>query len=159
MATTTAPTRVANAKTASGSGAADVAPAEPAKKSKKKLIIIVVVLLLGFGVYYKMGMKSSAAHPEPKAGAVLAMDATTLNLADGHFLKIKIGLQATTKAKAEMDTSKAADIVISEFTNRPMESMVTAEARAAIKADLLKKLQDAYPEEIMGVYLTEFVMQ
>ena len=111
-----------------------------------------------------MGKKPPKEGP-PVKGPVVAMDATTLNLADGHFLKLKLGLQTvlgkvTVSAEgSDLDTSEAADIAVDEFTNKPLAALSTDEARATIKADLLKKLQKAYPDKLMGVYFVEFVMQ
>ena len=169
MSTPTATTtRIANTK---GAGKVSVAPeagkegkpdTKKKKKSKKKLIIIgLVVLLVGGGAYFMLGKKPAKAGP-PVKGLVVAMDATTLNLADGHFLKLKLGLQTILGKVADVttfDTSQAADIAVDEFTNKPIAALSTDEARATIKADLLKKVQKAYPDELMGVYFVEFVMQ
>ncbi len=137
------------------------------KKSKKKLIIIGVVVLVLLGGGYKMMAKKPAKVGPPVKGVVVAMEATTLNLTDGHFLKLKLGLQtiegkvtaAADGTTSSLDTSEAADIAVSEFTNRSVASLSTDEARAKVKADLLKKLQKAYPDKLMGVYFIEFVMQ
>src|ERR1700748_3198616 len=81
------------------------------KKSKKKLIIIVVVALLVVAAAYHFLLGSKPKKPgSPKPGAVVTMDDTTLNLTDGHFLKIKIALQAVVGAPATIDTSKASDL-------------------------------------------------
>ncbi len=135
---------------------------EPKKKSKKKLIIILVIVLVIGGVGYKMfGSKSAAPKtpPPPKPGVVVAMTDTTLNLTDGHFLKIKLGLQTVVGAPADLDTSKAADLMISEFTGQTMAALSTADGRNKLKADLLTKIEAAYPKEIMDIYFTDFVMQ
>jgi flagellar FliL protein len=134
----------------------------PAKKSKKKLIIIVLaaVVLLGGGVGgYFAFFSGPTAKPAPKPGKVVAMDAITLNLADGHFLKLKIALQATTAVAEVPDGSKALDIAINEFSNRAVAELSSNEAREAAKKELCKKVEAAYEGEIMDVYFTEFVMQ
>jgi flagellar FliL protein len=156
----TAPTVVRAAK--SGSGGKGSAAAEvPAKKSKKKLIIIVVVVLVVVAAAYHfvLAKKPVKAGP-PVEGLVVSMDASTLNLADGHFLKLQMALQEIKgKGGAALDTSKAADIAVSTFTNKTVASLATGQARAAVKADLLKQLQKAYPDELMDVYFKQFVMQ
>jgi flagellar FliL protein len=136
------------------------AGAEPKKSKKKMMIIIAVVLIVAVG-YFMMGKKKATAKDAPPVpGVVVAMDATTMNLADGHFLKLKLALQTIKGVKAEeVDTSEAADIALNEFSNRPMATMVTSESREKIKADLLAKLKKAYPKEVMNVFFTEFVMQ
>jgi flagellar FliL protein len=171
---TTPTTRIANTKLGGKvSAAPDATKADPKdkkkkkkKKSKKKLIIIILVVVLVGGVgYFMMGKKAPKSGP-PVKGAVVSMDATTLNLADGHFLKLKLGLQTiegkvtvASDGASSLDTSEAADIAVSEFTNRSVASLSTDEARARVKADLLRKLEKAYPDKLMGVYFVEFVMQ
>ena len=135
-------------------------PEAPAKKSKKKLIMIVVVgLLLVGAVYHFVLAKKPAKAGPPVAGAVVAMDDTTLNLADGHFLKIKVALQTIKGAPADLDTSKAQDLLITEFTDQTVAALSTESGRSGLKKDLLGKIQTAYPKEIMGLYFTTFVMQ
>jgi flagellar FliL protein len=140
----------------SGKKGADAAP----KKSKKKLVIIllVVVLAAAAGAYVMLGKKPAKPGP-PKPGAVVSMSDTTLNLTDGHFLKIKIALQTVVGAPSDLDTSKAADLLISEFSDQSMASLSTQSGRAAAKQDLLTKIEAAYPKQIMAIYFTEFVMQ
>jgi flagellar FliL protein len=82
-----------------------------------------------------------------------------LNLADGHFLKLKLALQATVEAKEEPDGSKALDIAISELSNRPMTDLASNAAREKAKGELRAKINKAYGGEVMDVYFTEFVMQ
>ncbi|WP_203872442.1 hypothetical protein, partial [Planomonospora parontospora] len=69
------------------------------KKSKKKLFIIAgaVLALVGAAAAYFLLFAGSgkAEEPKPEPGAIAALDAITINLADGHFLKLKMALQAT----------------------------------------------------------------
>jgi flagellar FliL protein len=140
--------------------------AEP-KKSKKKLIMIVLaaVLLLGGGggAYMMLGSSSSKtpkAKPKPVAGIVVPLDAITVNLADGHYLKIHLALQMTAAAGAEkLDGSAALDLTVAQFSNRPMADFASEEGRAKGKEILLKAVEKAYEDKIMDVYFTEFVMQ
>lgn len=138
----------------------DAAAAAPAKKSKKKLIIILVavVVVAGAAYYFLLGSKPAKPGP-PKPGAVVAMDDTTLNLTGGHFLKLKIALQTVVGAPSTIDTSKAADLMISEFTGQSMATLSTATGRNRLKSELLTKIEAAYPHQVMGLYFTEFVMQ
>jgi flagellar FliL protein len=141
--------------------AGDAAAAAPAKKSKKKLIIIAVVALVLLGGGYKMlgGKKKDAAPPPPKPGAVLALDAITINLSGGHYLKLGLALQATKSAKEDLDGSKALDLAIVEFSNRSVAELSSNKSLAKLKADLLKKVIKAYETDVMDLYFTEFVMQ
>ena len=132
------------------------------KKSKKKLLIIVLaVVLLGGGVggYFMFGSKGPSEPPKPEPGAVLPLDAITINLAGGHYLKIHIALQATADAGEEVDGSHALDLTVSQFSNRDMAEFSSAASRAKAKEELLKAVEKAYEGKIMDIYFTEFVMQ
>lgn len=143
----------------------------PKKKgvSKKLLIIIVaaVVVLLGggAGAYFAFfaGSSDETAHPEPTPSGVVVAEAITVNLADGHYLKIAIALQTTTNAHESVDTSKALDLTISQFSNVEAAELSTNKQREAAKAELTEKVVKAYTEEeheyVMAVYFTEFVIQ
>ncbi|GII26157.1 flagellar basal body-associated FliL family protein [Planosporangium mesophilum] len=136
---------------------------EAPKKSKKKMLIIIVaavVVLLGGGAGGYFAFFSGPSAPKaPEPGKVVALEAITLNLADGHFLKLKLSLQATLDATEEPDGSKALDIAISQFSNRPLAELASNEARDKAKAELRKKINEAYEGHVMDVYFTEFVMQ
>ena len=104
-----------------------------------------------------------APHPvgPPAGGDVVALDATTLNLAGGHYLKIAISVQLVQgKASAtDFTTSKAAEATIDEFSDRTVASLSSNPARKRLTADLLTKLKAAYPGEVFDVFLTQFVTQ
>ena len=113
---------------------------------------------MGGGAY-----KFLAPHPvgPPTGGDVVALDATTLNLAGGHYLKIAISVQLV-KGKAStasFATSKAAEATIDEFSDRTVASLSSNPARKKLTADLLAKLKVAYPGEVFDVFLTQFVTQ
>lgn len=133
--------------------------AKPKSKRKKLIIIAAAVLvLLAGGGYFVLG-SSSGAVKEPVPGAVIAMDNMTLNLADNHFLRLKVGLQTVEGTDETMDTSKASQLIIAQFSNLPTSALSSDAARTAAKATLLTKIQEAYPDKILDVYYTDFVMQ
>ena len=135
------------------------------KKSKKKLVIMLLAVVLvlggGAGAYLMLGSKHSktAAKPKPKPGAVIPLDAITVNLADGHYLKIHIALQATAGAGETVDGSQALDLTVAEFSNHPMAEYSSEAGRANAKAELLAAIEKAYEDKIMDIYFTEFVIQ
>ena len=149
---------------------------EPAKKGgKKKLIIIVVVVaVLGGGAYFKLGMKKK---PAPKYADPMAAPATkktlaqiaklediTLNLSDGHFLKLGLALQLAPKAAVTDYTtggaaSKALDLAINVFGSDSYTQLVKATQRDQAKAELAKEVVAAYNGQVEGLYITDFVMQ
>jgi flagellar FliL protein len=137
--------------------------AEAPKKSRKMLIVIALAVVLlggGAGAYFAFfagGSEKEAVAPEP--GLVVALEPITVNLADGHFLKISIALQATAEAHAEPDGSKALDILISQFSNKSVGELSSNEAREEHKKKLIEQVTKAYEGEVYDVYFTEFVMQ
>jgi flagellar protein FliL len=135
----------------------------PKKKSKKKLLIIVAAVVLlgggGAGGYLMLGGSGSEEPPAPEPGVVVPLDSITVNLADGHFLKMKLALQATADAAEEPDGSKALDLAIAQFSNVPMGSLSSTAGRTKAKTELVEKVKEAYEGEIMDIYFTEFVMQ
>jgi flagellar FliL protein len=131
------------------------------KKGKKKLLIIVVGVLVlagGIGGYLTFGTSKKPA--APKAGAVVPLAAITVNLSDGHFLKVSIALQMTAAAGTETpEGSKALDLLISQFSNKSVAELSSNDAREEAKKKLAEHVGEAYEGHVMEVYLTEFVMQ
>ncbi|WP_433073176.1 flagellar basal body-associated FliL family protein [Dactylosporangium sp. CA-052675] len=141
----------------------------PAKGGgKKKLIMIVAIALValiggGVGGYMMFAPKKATAEPAPTPGVVSVLDAITINLADGHYLKLKMTLQATTEAAEAPDGSKALDIAISLYSGRKMDELMSNAERDRTKKELVDKVVKAYTEdkkkEVMDIYFTTFVIQ
>ena len=148
----------------------EAAPAEAPKKSKKMLMIIVIALVLlgggGAGAFFMLSPgEAAAAEEKPVKGAVVAMDsALTINLADGHYLKLAFTLQATEEAgEIEIDNAEAIDLAIDEYTGMEIAELETEKGRQAAKAELLEKIEKVYNVDdkhvIMDIYFTQFVTQ
>jgi flagellar FliL protein len=146
------------------------ASAEKPKKSKKMLMIIVIALVVlgggGAGAFFVLtGDSAEAKAKEPVKGAVVTMDnALTINLADGHYLKLGFALQATEEAgEEEIDLSEAIDLAIDEYTGMEVGELETEKGREAAKQELLEKIEKVYNVEdkhiIMDIYFTQFVTQ
>ncbi|XVV12247.1 flagellar basal body-associated FliL family protein [Actinoplanes sp. CA-131856] len=142
--------------------------AEAPKKSKKMLMIIVIaaVVLLGGGAGAFFMLKGDSAEAaEPEKGVITAIDeALTINLADGHYLKLAFSLQQTADAAEAVDTSEAIELAIDEYTGKKVAELETEKGRTAIKEELLAKIEKAYTtkddvKEVMGIYYTQFVTQ
>jgi flagellar FliL protein len=144
----------------------DSAKEEP-KKSKKKLLIILIVAIVvlgggGFGGYmiFKPASTKAKVEVKPSPGLVVVLDAITINLADGHYLKLKMSLQMTLDAGEEtVDGSQALDLAINEYSNRPMAELFSNDERNKSKAELLEKVKEAYEKKVMDIYFTTFVIQ
>lgn len=127
------------------------------KKGKKKLLLValVIVLLGGGGGYWFLLKPSGPAKPKP--GVVLPLEEQTVNLAGGHYLKVKLALQLTTKAGEEFDGSKALQEVIDVLSGRDVGEVDLAKTRQSLQHELATRIETDYPGEVMDVYLTEFV--
>jgi flagellar FliL protein len=93
------------------------------------------------------------------AGKIIVMDTITINLANGHFLKIGLGLQATADAGEEVTTSKAMDAAITEFSGKTVDELATQAGRDAAKKELTKAIKKAYEKKVYEIFYTTFVMQ
>ena len=98
----------------------------------------------------------------------VALEPMTLNLADGRFLKIQLGL-GLREAEAEPEEgkdedprarwAKALDQTVSVFGQMTYGELITPEGRAGAKDILSRQLSELYDGQIGEVYYLEFVMQ
>ena len=113
------------------------------------IIIVLAVVLLGGGgagayfMFFKSSGEEEAVQPEP--GAVVALEAITINLDDGHFLKVSIALQATADAAHEPDGSKALDILISQFSNKSVAELSTQRGARGAEEGAGREDQEGLP--------------
>jgi flagellar FliL protein len=147
------------------------APAEAPKKSKKKkllMIIAIAVVVLGgggAGAFFMLKSDGAQAKPAPVKGIVTPLnEALTINLADGHYLKLNFALQETADAGTEViDTSEAINLAIDEYTGKSVAELSTEKGRNAAKEELLAKIEKTYTEDgtqkVMDIYYTAFVTQ
>lgn len=139
-------------------------PADEAKKksflkSKKGIIAIVAVLGIGGGAYQFMAPAAEAG--PAKGGDIVPMEATTVNLQGGHYLKLAVSVQLV-EGKGTVDTfktSQAAELVIDEFSNRTVAAVSSNEARKTLMDELEKKMKAAYEGEVYDLFITQFVTQ
>jgi len=142
------------------------------EKGGKSNLIPAVVLAVGIAAGgYFMGGSSEApvagatatTIPEPPAGEIATMDPLSVNLADGHFLKVSMALQLAEEVVASEfekgPISKAKDLLIDKIAGRPMEELSSPENRKKLKEELTAAAKEVYPDEVLDVYFTDFVMQ
>jgi len=91
-------------------------------------------------------------------GKVVSVDPITINLANGHFLKVAVGLQASADAGEEVSSSKAIDALITEFSGKTVDELATQAGRDAAKKILVKQLKKLYEKKVYDLYWTTFVM-
>ncbi|MDQ1505152.1 MAG: flagellar protein FliL [Actinomycetota bacterium] len=154
------------------------ADGDEAKSGKGKTVamgaVMVIGLLGGLKGFVLSGGKAVAATgvsttSTTKPGPIVTLDPITVNIAGDRFLKIGLGLQLSGKLagqpapKDSNDPTKgfarALDLTIETFGGHTYDSLVTPAGRTVAKEELIKKLEAAYPEEVEGVYFTDFVMQ
>lgn len=149
--------------------AADRQDAPPRRRAPLLVVILVVLVVGAAGGAYVGGVfgggDAQAAEPEatptvPELGPITELDAITVNLADGHFLKVGVALEHSAEAgAAELPTAPAYDQVIALFAGQTMADLATPEQRAAAKDALLARVAAVYGTDVAGLYFTEFVMQ
>jgi flagellar FliL protein len=155
-----------NTKIGGGSASSiSAAPEEtkPKRKKRKLLVVIGAVVLVagGAAAYVLLGRGGEpAAEPTPVPGAVLTVEPVSLNLADGHYLRLGLALQLTEEAGEHApDTARALDLAIALFSGRTVAEVSDPATRAALTAELATQLAEAYDGEVMDVYLTNYVTQ
>jgi len=141
------------------------------EKGGKSNLIPAVVLALGLaaGGYFMGGSGGGTAadakeKPEaPVPGGIATMDPMSVNLADGHFLKVGVavelaeGIEPGEFEKGEI--SKAKDLIIDRVAGLPMDQLTSPEGRKKVKEELTKAAKKIYPDEVLDLYFTDFVMQ
>jgi flagellar FliL protein len=177
MAAPVRPQKAAAAKQAAKE--APAAPEAPAKepKAKRPLLpaIVIAVALLVAAFMLKGGGGGSTppaaaptettlavdAHGDP--AHVLALDAITLNLADGRFLKLGLALQLAEGTEIEGEAAnfgaRALDETIDIMGSYTFKELSAPGARSEAKEKLSEAVAEAYEDVVTSVYFTEFVMQ
>lgn len=151
-----------------GKPGAEEQPEEKKKSklpSKKVLIIAAAALVVVLGAVYFFFLKPAGpsepvAEPAPVPGAVLTVEAVSVNLVDGHYLRLGLGLQLTADVGEESpDPAKALDLAIALFSGHTVAEVTDPTTREALKVELAHQLSEAYEGEVMDVYLTDYVTQ
>jgi flagellar FliL protein len=105
---------------------------------------------------------SADAEPEYDLGEVLIIDSISINLQGGHYLRLGLGLQLVAGAGGShgaIEPSKALDAAIALYSGLTTEELADLEFREQLKDDLAETLKEAYHEEVVDVYYTDFVTQ
>jgi flagellar FliL protein len=152
-------------------------PAVDRRKGKRRRVVLLLplVLLLAVGGVLAKSHLAGAAGPKPDLsklpGAVVPLQSMTLNLTDGHFLKVGLALQLsqaatpaggtaeTTTAGPAVDGSKALDAAIAILGSHSYAQLLAPGGRASAQRALTAEVGKRYDGEVLKVYFTEFVMQ
>jgi flagellar FliL protein len=101
-----------------------------------------------------------AVHGDPDH--VVALDAITLNLADGRFLKLGLALQLDEGVEVSDGAAfgaRALDATIALMGDYTYRELSAPGAREEAKIALSTAVSEAYEGVVLSVYFTEFVMQ
>lgn len=173
---------MARKQSADATDGTEAAPAGKAGKAGKVKVVGLAVAFAALGAV--VGPKllgSGGAAPAgaaeettttTEAGPVVVLDPITLNLADGHLLKVGLALELSAEGAggegegegpADDDPTKgfakALDAAIDVLGDQSMSSLGVAGGRDAAKDSLEAALHELYHGEVVGVYFHEFVMQ
>ncbi len=156
------------------------------KGGKGRLIVIVVLCFVLAGAGFFLGGRLSGGgdaeaataeepveEPDPEIVKIVELEPVNVNLADGHYLRIAIALGLSEHAlhadegggghgggeEFVFETAPASDLVVGTFSGRHMEDLQSQEGRDTARHDLFEGLENFYGEDIITVFLTEFVMQ
>lgn len=163
------------------------------KGSLLKIIIPVIVIVAGMGgagylfVVKPNADKAAASTTTTEVhGKIVRLEPTTVNLADGHVLKIGIAMQMVAEpedehlnalvgiealeagghAKGEVKAtmtldgieSKAYDQIIRVMGKNSFDVLSDPAGRTAAKDELTAKIVEIYHGDVKTVYFTDFVM-
>ena len=134
------------------------------KSMKMKLGVLVLVLLLA-GVGAKETIlkpsKASATTPaaKPSPGPMIPLTEQTLNLTDGHFLRVIVVIVTTKGTSASLDVTEGNQAVIDQFSDQSAAALTGLANRNKASKQLVTRLEKLYPKKILAVTYNEFVMQ
>jgi flagellar FliL protein len=140
----------------------EAAPAAARRRNRKPLILIgagVAAAAGAAGWFLTRPDGAPAAEPEVELGTVQTVEPVSINLADGRYLRLGLGLQLTALVEEDVDPARALDTAIALFSQRPVTEISTTEGREALKGALEAELVEAYEGDVVDVYFTNFVYQ
>ncbi|GAA1647992.1 flagellar basal body-associated FliL family protein [Georgenia ruanii] len=124
------------------------------------LVVLVVVLAAAAAAYVLRPWESDAAAPEkaPELGLVVPVDPISVNLADGHYLRLGFSIQLKKGATKDLQVARALDIAIATYSGKDVAEVNDPARREELKAELLTQLSATF-KEVVDVYLTDYVTQ
>jgi flagellar FliL protein len=126
------------------------------------LVVLVVALAAAAAAYVLRPWESeTAAAPEkaPELGLVVPVDPISVNLADGHYLRLGFSIQLEKGATKDLQVARALDIAIATYSGKPIDEINDPARREELKVELLTQLSETFEGEVVDVYLTDYVTQ
>jgi flagellar basal body-associated protein FliL len=144
----------------------------------KKLIIILVVVLAGGGFAAKTFLLPKPVQAKPKVdGEIYVLPkGFTLNLTDGHYATMTVGLVLApgqsdgATAEGGTDTTPAGlgtlpeeavirDIITNDVTDKTSKSLVSVAGRKALKKDILDDIKHHTDVKVSDILFTDVAVQ
>ncbi len=149
----------------------------------KKVLLLIPIVLLALGAGYKLALgKPASAEPKPKVeGTVYVLGKEFLvNLADGHFGKVTVGLVLApddhSTAPAEGGGHGAApkppegfgpmpqeglvrDVITDQLTGLDQEKLVDREGRESVKKEIKRSIKQKTDVHVEDVLITDVTVQ
>ena len=144
------------------------AGADAKKGGKRKLLLVLLpVLLVGAFGYKTMIKKPPVAADKggpttTVAGPTLEETSLTVNLRDGHYLEFTAALQVAHGKKYTVlanNQPMVLDILNSQAEAATEAQLLMPGGVAALKADIIKALDQDWPGLVVNVFFEQFVMQ
>jgi flagellar basal body-associated protein FliL len=142
-------------------------------KNKKVLIALVPILL--FGAYTMTKAKAVAIKPKIKGSIYVMPGPFLLNLSDGRYAKLTVGLQlapgqsdgATAGGGASSESTTGTlpeeplvrEIVTDAITGQNGETLISGSGRRAIRAKILKTIEKQTDVKVETVLIPDFTVQ
>jgi len=152
--------------------ASESAEAPPAEKKKRSNVVPALIIAVGLivgGFLMKPSPapateEAEAAEEEVIPGELVALEPMTLNLSDGHYLRLGMALELIEGVPAKEfeetgATNRFRDLVIDRVADLPSDQFATAEGRDELKELLRDGGHELFEEEFVEIYLTELVVQ
>jgi flagellar FliL protein len=139
-------------------GAAD--DGGPRRRRRGLLAVAVILVVAALAYFVVKPFPEAAPKPvQPKPGPIVQLDAVTMNLSGGHFLKLGLALQPTADAGEDLNGAKALDLAITLFSGRTLAELSSRDGREKAKSALVQSVTKAYEGKVYDLYFTTFVMQ
>jgi flagellar FliL protein len=144
---------------------------QPKKRSKKKILIPVVLLLvLAVGYKLKFAPKPPEGPPPKIEGMVLALEKEfVVNLADGHYGKVSVGLvveddaagagHATADGAALAQEAVVRSIITDELTGLAQDELISKDGREQVLEGILKRIKKETDEHVEEIVFTDVAVQ
>jgi len=105
------------------------------------------------------GGTAQSGQVEEEAGPVVAVEPVSVNLADGHYLRVGFSMRMTDDALPDVDIAPAQDTAIGVYSGQSSDALADTGRREELRTELVDRLSQVYDGQVTGVYFTDFVTQ